>query len=105
MPTECNNPKCHHPARDDDMYMDGFGDVYCGIPCMMNHGAFPNTPCKRCNKLTPENEVDVYRGICGSCYQDLADAAAQERYERNHNPDYKKEDWKDFYEWTERINA
>lgn len=101
----CNHPKCSRPASDDDKYMDGVGNTYCGVPCMMNHGTWPNVECPRCNQMAPENIIDIFNGVCDNCYQDLVDDAAQERYERRCNPDYDPNDFADLHKWSDFRNV
>jgi hypothetical protein len=100
---KCSNPKCQYPARDDDYYQDTVGNVYCGPPCMMKHGTFPQVECPRCKNMVSENETLMSNKICLECFSDLAETADYERDERLHNPDYRPEDWKDFLKWTNWI--
>lgn len=101
--TTCANPPCGRLAADDDRYQDGFGNVYCGPPCMMEHGTFPQVECPRCKKMVSEYELSCMGKICLNCFSDLAETADYERDERLHNPDYDPDDWKDFHKWTNWI--
>jgi len=73
--TTCANPPCGRLAADDDRYQDGFGDVFCGVPCLMTVGKYPMVDCPVCGRPTKSIDLEMFDNQCSSCIQGKFDEA------------------------------
>jgi hypothetical protein len=74
----CNGYMCDELTSDDDRYMDEIGNVYCSQSCLRKWGRFPSMKddiCTECARIRDGGELEMFGGLCSSCFQDKCDEA------------------------------